>query len=226
MNLTPKSGDPLDPEKFTLAQWWNILRLGHMKAIVATIATVLAAAFWLGKAVQENEQKRLVSDLEEQLAAERQNLRTAIEAQNRAAQDIRAQTQKQNEEMQARLARGLPASDAPSNWNQFRGFGNLPGTWRGTLQDGQFVVDIKPPEGDQIIAKFRSYSTNCQATLRMVRATDDQLTTSNFFFKPTVATPTCPEIESMMLRPFETVSDFRMVTTEGRPIEAKLIRKV
>lgn len=223
MITNQRPADPLDLDKLTLDQWWKILKLKHVRAIgvalVAMITVVWGVAYWFGRSERDSDQQKQIAALEEQIAA-------LNEAHRVALQEAQSETKKHLDEMRSRLRDGLPIADAPSTWGEFRGIKNLPGTWRGTFKDGPFVVDIEALHGEEMLAKFRSSATNCQATLKLVRATDDQLTTSNFFFKPTVATATCPDIESMMFRPFETFSDFRLTTTDGRSAEAKLIRKV
>lgn len=118
-------------------------------------------------------------------------------------------------------------SSPPSKWQEFKGFNNLTGLWRGESSDGvKFEIEVRPQDGDQIAANFTAERLNCRMVTKLSKATDDQLTTSNYFFKPATATAGCPDVESMMLRPFETFSDFRMTYTSGKVWGARIYKKI
>lgn len=126
---------------------------------------------------------------------------------------------------------GVPSFVRPppplSTWTKFKGFNNLTGLWRGESPDSvKFEIEILPQNGDEVAANFTAERLNCRLVTKLTKATDDQLTTSNYFFKPATATAGCPDVESIMLRPFETFSDFRMTYTSGKVWGVKTFKKI
>jgi hypothetical protein len=219
--------------------------------ITGFVSGVGAFRWWIdnaGRTVIEVREKKALEDeiakLKSGLVSAQQSETTALADSKRLAVEIAtlretnsrilSSTKLRNEstkplqtESLAKDPNAIRQPSPPSKWQEFKGFNNLTGLWRGESGDGvKFEVEILPQDGDQVSAVFSAERMNCRLVARLAKATDDQLTTSNYFFKPATVTAGCPDVESVMLRPFETISDFRMTYTNGKIWGVRLHKKI
>lgn len=115
----------------------------------------------------------------------------------------------------------------PSRWQGYPGFAFLAGTWQGDLNGFSGIkITIEPQDGDQVIAKLELKNTSCRMSLNLFQATDNMLTESEFFFRPTTASSGCPEIRNVMLRPNQSRSIIRITSSNDRVTEGFLFKKI
>lgn len=119
-----------------------------------------------------------------------------------------------------------PNYKLPTRWQDYKGFSDLVGRWRGTDRGG-IVIEMEVPatEAAEVTALLKIERMNCQMSLRLVRATE-MFTTSQFFWKPGTASPGCPEMESLYTMPVTNGMTWRYTFTDGKQVQVAMSRRI
>jgi hypothetical protein len=119
-----------------------------------------------------------------------------------------------------------PNYKLPARWQDYKGFNDLVGRWRGSDRSG-IVIEMEVPatEAADVTALVKIERMNCQMSLRLVRATE-MFTTSQFFWKPATASPGCPEMESLYTMPVTNGMTWRYTFTDGKQVQVAMSRRI
>jgi hypothetical protein len=119
-----------------------------------------------------------------------------------------------------------PNYKLPTRWQDYKGFNDLVGRWRGTDRGG-IVIEMEVPatEAAEVTALLKIERMNCQMSLRLVRATE-MFTTSQFFWKPATASPGCPEMESLYTMPVTNGMTWRYTFSDGKQVQVAMSRRI
>ena len=119
-----------------------------------------------------------------------------------------------------------PNYKLPTRWQDYKGFNDLVGRWRGSDRGG-IVIEMEVPatEAADVTALVKIERMNCQMSLRLVRATE-MFTTSQFFWKPATASPGCPEMESLYTMPVTNGMTWRYTFTDGKQVQVAMSRRI
>lgn len=114
----------------------------------------------------------------------------------------------------------------PQRWQEYAGFSDLVGRWRGTDRDGLVIEMMVPPtEAENVIGTVTIPRMNCSMSLKLVRASE-MFTTSEFFWKPTTIAPGCPELESLYTNPVMNSMTWRLTLPNGKQLQIVMDRRI
>lgn len=119
-----------------------------------------------------------------------------------------------------------PRYRRPERWQEYIGFDELVGRWRGQDRDG-LVIEMEIPDTDaaEVQATVNIPSMACFMSVNLVQATE-QFTTSQFYWKKITASAGCPDLETLYTNPVLNVMTWRFTFPSGQNAQIVMDRRI
>lgn len=119
-----------------------------------------------------------------------------------------------------------PRYRRPERWQDYVGFDELVGRWRGQDRDGLVIeMDIPDTDAAEVQATVSIPSMACSMSVNLVQATE-QFTTSQFYWKKIVASSGCPDMETLYTNPVLNVMTWRFTFPSGQNAQIVMDRRI